>query len=77
MNHHVIEPMLRPLSRCVQGWAEHSQRQACRNAMVASTALAARRQEREEVQVFVQDVLARRAPVAEVPSTPPAAAQLG
>ena len=33
---HLIEPMLRPLSR----FAEHSQRQACRNAMVASTALA-------------------------------------
>jgi hypothetical protein len=77
MNHHVIEPMLRPLSRLPLRWAEHSQRQACRNAMVASTALAARRQEREEVQVFVKDTLARRAPVAEGPSTPPAAAQLG
>ena len=70
---HFIEPMLRPLSR----FAEHSQRQACRNAMVASTALTARRQEREEVQVFVEDMLARRAPAAEASSTPRTAAQLG
>jgi hypothetical protein len=73
MNHHVIEPMLRPLSR----WAEHSQRQACRNAMVASTALAANRLEREEVRLFVEETLARRTPVAEVAPTPPVAAQLG
>jgi hypothetical protein len=77
MNQHLIEPMLRPLSRCVRGLAEHSQRQACRNAMVASTALAARRQEREDVQLFVEDLLARRGPVAEVVPDPPAAAQLG
>ena len=54
---HLIEPMLRPLSR----FAEHSQRQACRNAMVASTALAASRQEREEAQQFIETMLARRA----------------
>ena len=77
MNQHLIEPMLRPLSRCVQGLAEHSQRQACRNAMVASTALTARRQEREDVQLFVEDLLARRTPVAEVVPNPPASAQLG
>jgi hypothetical protein len=73
MNHYLIEPMLRPLSR----WAEHSQRQACRNAMVASTALAANRLEREEVKLFVEETLARRAPVAEAVPTPPATAQLG
>jgi len=80
MNHDVIEPMLRPLTRCAQWWprvlAERSQRQACRNAMVASTALAANRQEREEVRLFVENMLARRAPVTEVAATP-AAAQHG
>jgi hypothetical protein len=74
---HLFEPMLRPLSRFAHGLAEHSQRQACRNAMVASTALTARRQEREEVQVFVEDLLARRAPVVETSSSPRTAAQLG
>ena len=77
MNHHVIEPMLRPLSRWAQGLSEHSQQKACRNAMVASTALAASRQEREEVQLFVEDMLARRAHVADAASTPATAAQLG
>jgi hypothetical protein len=47
---------LGPLRR----WAEHSQRTACRNAMVASTALAARRREREEVQELVEALLAQR-----------------
>jgi hypothetical protein len=70
---HLIEPMLRPLSR----FAEHSQRQACRNAMVASTALTARRQEREEVQVFVEEMLARRAPATDPLPAPRKAAQLG
>lgn len=37
----------------VQRWALDSQRQACRNAMVAGTALAARRAEREEVEAFL------------------------
>jgi hypothetical protein len=52
----LIEPMLRPLTR----WAEQVQRQACRNAMVASTALTAGRRERDEVQEFVESTLARR-----------------
>ena len=68
----LIEPILRPLSR----FAEHSQRQACRNAMVASTALTAGRQERDEVQQFVTTMLARRGQAAAVPK-PTAAAQLG
>ena len=68
----LIEPVLRPLSRL----AEHSQRQACRNAMVASTALTAGRQEREEVQQLVTTMLAHRGQVPAVP-TPPAAAQIG
>jgi hypothetical protein len=53
----LVVPMFLPLQR----WAEHSQRQACRNAMVASTALAAGRRERDETQEFVDSVLARRA----------------
>jgi hypothetical protein len=53
----LVVPMFLPLQR----WAEHSQRQACRNAMVASTALTAGRRERDETQEFVDQVLARRA----------------
>ena len=53
----LVGPLFRPLTR----WAENSQRQACRNAMVASTALAAGRRERDEAQEFVDSVLARRA----------------
>lgn len=70
---HIMEPMLRPLAR----WAEQSQRQACRNAMVASTALTAGRRERDEVQEFVEAILARRKPRAGAapPSLP--AARLG
>ena len=69
---HLIEPMLRPLSR----FAEHSQRQACRNAMVASTALAASRQEREEAQRFIETVLAHRRQATARPK-PGSAAQIG
>jgi len=69
---HLIEPMLRPLSR----FAQHSQRQACRNAMVASTALTAGRQEREEVQQFVTTMLAHRGQVTAA-HKPAAAAQIG
>ncbi len=53
---HIIEPMLRPLSF----WAQQSQRRACRNAMVASTALTAGRRERDEVQEYVVAALAHR-----------------
>ncbi len=42
----------------VHRWAVDSQRSACRNAMVAGTALAVRRAEREEVE----EVLAGRVP---------------
>lgn len=52
----LLDPVLWPLTR----WAEHSQRTACRNAMVASTALAARRRELDETQDFVREVIARR-----------------
>ena len=69
----LIEPVLRP----VTAWAEQSQRRACRNAMVASTALTAGRRERDEVQEFVEAILARRKPRAGAapPSLP--AARLG
>jgi hypothetical protein len=53
----LVGPMFLPLTR----WAENSQRNACRNAMVASTALAAGRRERDETQEFVTSELARRA----------------
>jgi hypothetical protein len=53
----LVGPLFLPLTR----WAENSQRHACRNAMVASTALAAGRRERDETQEFVDSVLARRA----------------
>jgi hypothetical protein len=72
MDHHLVDPILRPLSRWAFGFAEQSQRQACRNAMVASTAIAAGRQEREEVQLYVETMLARRAQV-DVVTTAPAA----
>lgn len=41
------------LSSTVRRWAADSQRGACRNAMVAGTALAARRAEREEVEEYL------------------------
>ncbi len=56
---HLVTPLLRPLNRL----AEQSQRTACRNAMVASTALAELRRERQEVQEYVDGVLARRGTV--------------
>lgn len=52
-----LAPAWHPLTR----WARSSQRTACRNAMVASTALAASRREREETQDLVQTLIARRA----------------
>jgi hypothetical protein len=54
---HLIGPVIRPLTIL----AERSQRGACRNAMVASTALAARRRERDEVQEYLDQESARRA----------------
>ena len=56
---HVLDSMLRPVTR----WAEHSQQQACRNAMVASTALAEVRAEWDDAQGYVEATLARRADV--------------
>ena len=44
---HLISYALLPVAGPITHWAQHSQRQACRNAMVATTALAAGRRERE------------------------------
>jgi hypothetical protein len=41
-------------------WSTRSQEQARRNAMAASTVLAARRLERLDVESFIADCLARR-----------------
>ena len=50
------------LGRLTQDWAERSQQQACRNAMVATTALTAARRERDEVEELVAQLLTRRSP---------------
>jgi hypothetical protein len=49
-------PLLPPLAAVVErvrAWPVESQLQARRNAMVASTALASRRAEREDVEAFL------------------------
>jgi hypothetical protein len=57
---HLVTQVLWPVSRPLSHWAENSQRHARRNAMVASTAIAATRRERAEVQEFVDILIARR-----------------
>jgi hypothetical protein len=57
---HLVTQVLWPVRRPLSHWAENSQRHACRNAMVASTAIAATRRERDEVQEFVDTLIARR-----------------
>ncbi len=52
---HLIAPVVRPLT----WWAQECQRNSCRNAMVASTALAERRQERNDVQDYLDQALGR------------------
>jgi len=64
-------PML--VLEAAAGWGEGSQQQARRNALVASTALLQRRQERIEVEEFLVDHAARRAeamPVAQAAGDP-------
>ena len=70
---HVAGPWVRPLNR----WAEHSQRIACRNAMVASTALTARRRERDEAQEVVARLVAHRSDTATKAATPARVSRLG
>ena len=53
-------PMTRPfalISGRVQTWAVESQQGARRNAMIASTALAARRAERQDVDAYFASLL--------------------
>jgi hypothetical protein len=57
---HLLTQVLWPVGRPLSHWAETSQRQACRNAMVASTVITATRRERDEVQAFVDTLVARR-----------------
>ena len=59
---HLVTQMLWPVSRPLTQWAENSQRHACRNAMVASTAITATRRERDEVQEFVETLIAAVSP---------------
>jgi hypothetical protein len=64
-------PML--VLEAAAGWGETSQQQARRNALVASTALLRRRQERIEVEEFLVDHAARHAapaPLEEAASGP-------
>ena len=63
-----LNPMSLVLDR-VRAWPVQSQQGARRNAMIANTALAARRAEREDVEAF----LASRAPSAARPQLPVAA----
>jgi hypothetical protein len=66
--------ILMPLNR----WAEHSQTTARRNAMVASTELGALRRERDEVQEYVESLLAQRgAPASRVEAMEHEVARLG
>jgi hypothetical protein len=73
---HLVTQMIWPVARPLAQWAEVSQRHACRNAMVASTAIAATRQERDETQEYVETLIARHARRAG-PTSPLPAARLG
>lgn len=61
-----LRPLLR-LTRAVQDWPVASQQQSRRNAMVALTACAHRRAEREDVDRFLEE--RATGPVAEPPAT--------
>jgi len=49
----VVAPLVAPAVERVRAWPVESQLGARRNAMVAGTALAARRAEREDVEAFL------------------------
>ena len=59
-----------PLVRSVLRWPVESQQQARRNALVAGTALAAVRKERDEVEEFLEALARRRLPAAPRATTP-------
>jgi hypothetical protein len=70
-------PLSRPLpyplslvSARVNTWAIESQQGARRNAMIASTAMAARRAEREDVEDFFSSLRPSVRPPARTPSLP-------
>jgi len=50
----------------LRGWHVHSQVGSCRNALVASTALAERRREHLEVEQFLADHIESRTKIAVV-----------
>jgi hypothetical protein len=54
----MITELLRRLERRVDRWSVESQQHARRNALVANTALAKRRAEREDVEDFFAALLA-------------------
>ena len=49
----LLHDLLTTTRRVIDGWATAAQQQACRNAMVASTALAQARAQRANVEEFL------------------------
>lgn len=49
----ILNDLLRTTRRLIDGWATAAQQQACRNAMVAGTALAHARAQRANVEEFL------------------------
>ena len=49
----LLHELLTTTRRVIDGWATAAQQQACRNAMVASTALAQARAQRANVEEFL------------------------
>jgi hypothetical protein len=60
----ILNDLLSTTRRLIDGWATAAQQQACRNAMVAGTALAHARAQRANVEEF----LAARIPIPRKPS---------
>lgn len=58
----MLTSLLRRLEQRVDRWSVESQQAARRNAMIASTALAQRRAEREDVEEFFTGLLAPATP---------------
>ena len=73
----ILWPVTAPIAGPLAQWAERSQQHACRNAMVASTAISAGRRERVEAQEYVDTLLTHRARRAGPASPTLPAARLG
>ena len=73
----LVTQMMWPVRRPLSQWAENRQLHACRNAMVASTAISTTRRERDEVQEYVETLIARRSSRAGHASPSLPAARLG